>query len=100
MDRVGSTDALLIVRVTALRGKFLMLRPVEISKGASYHVAVRKLRRISQWLEEPPPHDLEPLFGARRSPRRFDPPHDIAQTFQRFASALAAYLHIFPMSMG
>ena len=49
---------------------------------------------IGQRLEQPPPHDLESLLGARRPPRGLDPADHVAQPIERLAPALAAHLDV------
>ena len=100
VDRVGRAQALLIVRIAALRRELLMLGAVEIGKGPCHHVAVGELRRIGQGLEEPAAHDLKPLFGARWPPGGLDTPDHVAQPVERFAPALAAHLDIVRMRVG
>ena len=94
MDRVGRLDPLLVIGIAALGRELLVLRPVEVGEGPRHHVAVLELRRIGQRLEQPPPHDLETLLGARRPPRGLDAAHHIAQPIERLAPALAADLHV------
>ncbi len=60
-----------------------MLAAVEIGEGARHHVAILELRRVGEWLEQVPAHDLDALFGACRAPGGFDAPHHIAQPAMR-----------------
>ena len=41
-------------------------RLLEVCKSPRHYVAILELRRVGDRLEEPPPHDLEPLLGACR----------------------------------
>ena len=91
---------LLVIGVAALGRELLVLRPVEVREGPRHHVAVLELRRIGQRLEQPPPHDLEALLGAGRTPRRLDAADHIAQPIERLAPALAADLDIIGLGVG
>ena len=94
MDRIGGRDALLVVGVAALGRKLLLLATVEVGEGAGDDVAVLEPGLVGERLEQPSAHDLEPLFGAGRPPRRFDAPDDVAQAGERLAAALTAHLDV------
>jgi hypothetical protein len=90
VDRIRRADALLVVAFAALGRKLGLLRAVEIGEGARHDVPVLELRRVGKRLEQAPANDLEALFGARRAPRGFDTPDDVAQPVERLAPARAA----------
>ena len=83
MDRISGDYALFVVGVAALGGELLVLATVELGERSGHHVTILELGRIGKGLEQPPPHDLEPLFGAGRPPGGFDPPDDVSQTVKR-----------------
>lgn len=53
-----------------------------------------KLLPPEQWLEQSPPGDLEPLFRARRPPRRLQPADNLAQSIQRLAPPLLTHFRV------
>ena len=71
-----------------------MLRPIEVRKGARYHVAVLELPWIGHRLEKPAPYDLEALLGACGSPRGLKTADHVTKPIKSFAPTLAAYLYV------
>src|SRR6266568_9632308 len=94
MDWVGRLQPRLVVRLMALRGELLRLGPVEVRELPGHHVTVFELRRIGERVEKAAANDLEPLLGARRTPRGLDTPDHVAQAVKRLAAALAADLGV------
>ena len=78
MNRVGSLQPVLVIRVAALGRELLVLRAIEVVEGPRHCVARNELRLFHQRLEEAPADDLEPFFCARGPPRGFDAPDHIA----------------------
>ncbi len=94
VDRVRGLQALLVVRVPALRRKLLVPGAVEIRERAGDHVAVLEPRRVGERLEQAPAHDLEALLGAGWPPRGLDAADDVAETVERLPTALPPDFHV------
>ena len=99
MDGVRSPDPLLVVRIAAVRREFLLIGTVQIGKGPCYHIAIPELSLFEERLEQPPPHNLKPLFCACRSPRGLHASNHVPKPVQCFAPTLTANLHIIRQCM-
>ena len=91
---VFEEDGLRLDGIRAIAGELGLLQAVKIGKRPGHHVSILELRRVRQWLKQPPPHDLESLFCRRWAPRRLYAADDIAQPVQCLASPRTTYLHI------
>ncbi|MGA2257861.1 MAG: hypothetical protein ABSG53_24625, partial [Thermoguttaceae bacterium] len=71
VDRVGHLDPALVIRLPTLRGEFLLLRSIKLGEGMGDGIAGDELIP-TEGLEKTAAHNLKPLVGACRTPRRFD----------------------------
>src|SRR5690606_16086595 len=94
VDRVGRTDALLVLWIPTFGREFLALVAIQLIERAGDVVAVDELLRIDHRLEEAPPHDLEALLGRGRPPRRLDAADHVPQPRERLPATLAADLDV------
>src|SRR6267378_7681572 len=94
MDRICRLDPFLVVRVVALGRKLDMLSSIKVSKSPCNHITFLELRGLRHRLEQPATHDLEPFFGAGRTPGRFHAANHIAQSVKRFAPTLTTNFDI------
>jgi len=100
VDGVRRLDAPFIVGVPAFRWKLGALVLVQFGEGLGRHIPLLEGIRPGQRLEQPPPYNLEALFGGGGPPRGFQPSHHVPQPVQRLPAPDAAHLDIVRLRMG
>src|SRR5262245_1928860 len=98
MNGIGGLDAPLVIASPTVRGKLSRLRLIEIGESARRHIAMFELIPRDR-LEQPPPHDLEALFGGCGTPGGLDASHHVSQPVEGLSAAYAAHLDVVRLRM-
>jgi len=99
VDGVGRPDALLVVRLAAVRRELLVLGAIEVVEGPRHRIARHEILLVHDRFEKPSADNLEPFLGARRPPGGLHAPDHVAQTVQGLPSPLASDLGIVGLRM-
>ena len=92
VDRICRAHPALILRFARFGRELLRELSVLVRECLHYRIARSEQFRIGDGLEQTPPNNFKPLFGACRTPRGLDAFDHVLQSLQRSQATLAADL--------